>query len=408
MKKLIIIFVTVLLFSSCQKNTDPYVPAIDFLGDKKASQLISGDNEFAFELFKEVHNLTEEDNYMVSPLSVAIALGMTYNGTDGTTKTAFEETLGFEGFTRHEINVIHGALIDHLLKVDPKVTFEIANSIWVNQNYTLLREFADSNAYYYDAEINSMDFYSQGAVDIINNWISDKTHEKITEVLNEIPPVTVMYLINALYFYGSWQYEFDKEQSGPMNFKLEDGSINEVEGMAMTATLPLVYEDKFTAVELPYGSDKFSMVVMIPKSEYTVEEVINELSVESWEDWTDKLHETEMTLKMPKFKYEFKTLLNDHLKNMGLGVAFGGGAEFPLMVEEFQNLFISRVIHKTFIDVNEEGTEAAAVTVVEVGNTSVGETPLININRPFLYTIREKTSGALVFMGKVGRPGSTD
>ncbi len=405
MKKLFILFATALLFGSCQKDTDSYTPAIDFQGDKKASQLIAGDNEFAFELFKEVHNLTDDDNYMVSPLSVAIALGMTYNGADGTTKTAFEETLGFSGFTRHEINEIHGALINHLLKVDPKITFEIANSIWVNQNYSLLTEFADTNAYYYNAEINSMDFYQQGAVDIINNWISDKTHEKITEVLDAIPPATVMYLINALYFYGSWQYEFDKEISGPMNFTYEDGSKDEVDGMTITASLAFVNEEKFTAVELPYGNDKFSMLIMLPRSEYNIEDVIDELSVESWESWTSDLNETEITLNMPKFKYEFKTLLNDHLINMGLGVAFSGGAEFPLMVEESQDLFISRVIHKTFIDVNEEGTEAAAVTVVEIRETSSGGGPLsVTIDRPFLYTIREKSSGALVFMGKVGKP----
>jgi len=406
MKKLFILFATVFLFSSCQKETDSYTPAIDFKGDKKASQLIAGDNEFAFELFKEVHNLTDEENYMVSPLSVAIALGMTYNGADGTTKTAFEETLGFSGFTRHEINEIHGALINHLLKADPKVTFEIANSIWVNKNYTLLTEFSDSNSYYYNADINSIDFYEQGAVDIINNWISDKTHEKITEVLDAIPPATVMYLINALYFYGSWQYEFDTKMSGPMNFTYDDGSTAKVDGMTTTAGLAFVNEEKFTAIELPYGNDKFSMVIMLPRSEYNIEDVIDELSVESWGNWTADLSETEITLNMPKFKYEFKTLLNDHLTNMGLGVAFGGGAEFPLMVEESQDLYISRVIHKTFIDVNEEGTEAAAVTVVEMVNTSVGDGPLsVTIDRPFLYTIREKTSGTLVFMGKVGRPG---
>ncbi|MCF8378075.1 MAG: serpin family protein [Bacteroidales bacterium] len=406
MKKLMYLFAGIFLFNSCQEKTDPYVPSIDFQSDKKAAQLIAADNVFAFELFKEVDQLAEEENYMVSPLSVAIALGMTYNGSDGSTKTAFEETLGFSGFTRHEINTIHGALIEHLLKVDPKVTFEIANSIWVNQNYTLLSEFADSNAYYYGAEIRSMNFYSPDALGIINGWVSDKTHEKITEVLDAIPPATVMYLINALYFYGSWQYEFDKEQSAPMNFTFEDGSSDMVDGMAMTATLPIAYQDKYTAIDLPYGSNKFSMTVLLPKDNFNVDNIIEEMNAQSWEIMTGNLTETNLTLRMPKFKYEFKTLLNDHLANMGLGVAFRGGAEFPLMVEESQDLYISRVIHKTFIDVNEEGTEAAAVTVVEIRETSTGGGELtINIDKPFLYVIREKTSGTLVFMGKVGNPG---
>jgi serpin B len=396
----------VLLLNSCEQQPgDDYKPSIDFREDKKAAALISSDNSFALDLFKEVYESEESENYMISPLSVAIALGMTYNGTDGETKTAFEEALRLNGLDRHEINRIHGELIRHLMKVDPKVTMEIANSIWVNHFYTLLQAFADTNRYYYDAEINSLDFANPGSVDVINNWVSDKTHEKITEVLDQIPGGTVMYLINALYFYGTWKYEFDEKDNLPLNFRFEDGSKRQVQAMQMESDLAYNENEKFRMAELPYGNDKYSMMIMVPNEGYGIADIKDAMSFENWMDWMQDLQSTSMKIQLPKFKFEYKTLLNQVLSDMGLGVAFGGGAEFPLMVEESQDLYISRVIHKTFVDVNEKGTEAAAVTVVEIRETSAIDTPMLfTVDKPFLFVIREKTSNAIVFMGKVGNP----
>ena len=166
MKKILFMLIAAMvLFTACNKNTDnPYVPPIDFSGNKKAADLIQADNEFAFDLMDEIIGSENEDNFMISPLSVAIALGMTYNGSEDDTKTAFEETLRLDGFTRPEINYIHKSLIEHLLKVDPKVTMEIANSIWLNNLFTFKQAFADTNAYYYDAEMRSLDFYSPSSV----------------------------------------------------------------------------------------------------------------------------------------------------------------------------------------------------------------------------------------------------
>ena len=405
MKNLIYFFSLVILLGSCSTEPDPYIPEIDFQNDKKASQLISSDNAFALDLFKEVHILAEDENYMISPLSVAIALGMTYNGSDMDTKIAFEETLRLNGLSRSEINRIHGSLIELLLKIDPKITFEIANSIWVNHFYTLQQEFADTNRYYYDAEINSLDFGDGATRDIINAWCEDKTHGKVKEVLDQVPPDVVMYLINALYFYGSWTYEFDKEDNRPISFKLEDGTTKSVEGMRLEAGLNVLYKENFSLLELPYGNEKYSMLIMLPGEENSVEDILDQFSVENWNSWMNAMSKTNLNIHIPKFKYEFKTLLNEPLINMGLGVAFGGGADFSLMVRESRDLFISRVIHKTFIDVNEKGTEAAAVTVVEIRETSAGPGTEFVVDKPFVYVIKEKTSGAIVFMGKVGNPG---
>ena len=407
MKKFLIIVCATSLMIGCQKQDVPgYKPAIDFQNDKKAETLIASDNLFALDLFKEVYSLEEEDNFMISPLSVSIALGMTYNGASGTTKTAFEEALRLSGLTRHEINYIHGALITHLTKVDPKVTVEIANSIWVNKFYTLLQEFADTNRFYYDAEINSLDLYAPGAVDIINQWVSDKTHEKITEVLDQIPPDVVMYLINALYYYGTWKYEFNEENNLPIQFELENGMNKEVEGMRLESDLPYYSNGDLRITELPYGNDKFSMMILLPGDNTEVNDMVDDISMDNWNQWISDMDTVGLDLQLPKFSFEYKTLLNDALINMGLGIAFSGAAEFPLMVEESQSLYISRVIHKTFVDVNEKGTEAAAVTVVEIRETSAGPgsaVPFV-VNKPFLFVIREKTSNAIVFMGKVGEP----
>lgn len=399
------LFFAIILNSCEQQPGDDYIPSIDFREDKKAVALISSDNSFALDLFREVYQSEENDNYMISPLSVAIALGMTYNGADGETKTAFEETLRLTGLDRHEINRIHGELIRHLMKVDPKVTMEIANSIWVNHFYTLLEAFADTTIYYYDAELSSLDFADPGSVDVINNWVSDKTHDKIKEVLDQIPGGTVMYLINALYFYGTWKYEFDEKDNLPLNFRFEDGGERQVQAMQMEADLEYYVDEKFRMAELPYGNDKYSMMIMVPNEGNGTADIKNEMSFENWMSWMQNLHSTTMKIQLPKFNFEYKTLLNQVLSDMGLGVAFRSGAEFPLLVEESQDLHISRVIHKTFVDVNEKGTEAAAVTVVEIRESSAIDTPMLfSVDKPFLFVIREKTSKAIVFMGKVGNP----
>jgi serine protease inhibitor len=406
--KLILIIVAV-FFSSCNKENQEYISTIDFSNDKKAAWLIQSDNEFAFDLMDEVLKNEELENFMISPLSVSMALGMTYNGSDGDTKTAFEQTLGLNGFTRSEINYIHGVLLNHLIKVDPKVTMKIANSIWLNDLFSYQTAFADTNRYYYQAQINTLDFSSPSSLDVINNWVDDKTNGKITEVLNEIPSKAVMYLINALYFYGNWTYQFEEKENFKISFNYDDGSRDMVDGMTVTTDL-LMYQNKaFKMIELPYGDEKYSMLILIPEEGYHVKDISNMLDNESYKDYVSNIHKVNgVELQMPKFKYEYKTILNDPLIDMGLGVAFTENAEFPLMINETSDLAISRVIHKTYIDVNEKGTEAAAVTAIEMVLTSVGEEEIVKVDKPFLYIIREKTSNAIVFMGKVGNPEYKD
>jgi serine protease inhibitor len=354
---------------------------------------------------KETDKLNSESNFMISPLSVAMALGMTYNGAENQTKQAFEQTLRYDGMSRSDINRIHGDLLTYLLKADPKVAMEIANSIWVDHLFTLMKAFADTNTYYYKAEVASVDFSSPGAEDIINNWVSDKTHDKITSIIDEIPSSAVMYLINAIYFYGTWTMKFDRDQTSDMAFTYGDETTGTVKAMKIKADVDYYGNDLFSAIELPYGDGKFVMDVLLPDEGNTVTDVIDWLALHSDGKWFDDFHKAnDLLIRLPKFKFEYETLLNKPLQNMGLAIAFSGNADFSGMLENAKNLAISRVIHKTYIGVDEKGTEAAAVTAVEIELTSAGPGASFIVNRPFLFIIREKETASVLFTGKVGRP----
>ncbi len=396
---------SVSILTSCQKkengNRDPGYLA----SDKKVAELIKSDNAFAFDLLEQTDMINGSDNYMISPLSVSMALGMTYNGAENDTKQAFEQTLRLNGMSRYNLNRIHGDLRDFLVRADPKVTLEIANSIWVHDAFTLMKAFRDTNTYYYNAEVTNLDFHSANATEIINNWVLENTHDKIPEILDNIPSDAVMYLINAIYFKGTWKYAFKEDETGDIPFHYADGSTGNVTAMRINGDFKYYRNDLFNALELPYGDGKFVMDVLLPLESKSVSNVIGWLAGSSDDNWYNDFYEAKgLAVTLPKFKFEYGTLLNDPLTNMGLGIAFTSSADFSGMLEEEKNLAISRVIHKTFIDVNEKGTEAAAATAVEITYTSVSEPSSFIVNRPFLFIIREKSTGAVVFTGCVGRP----
>jgi serpin B len=394
------------ILSSCEKSDEPLKkepPQIKLR--EKSAEIIEADKSFGFELFREVYNLSEEDNLMISPLSVSYALGMTYNGAAGTTLEAFRDVLHFEDLTNEEVNESYKDLMGQLVTLDDQVEFSIANSIWYRLGFEVLSEFIATNQEYFDAAIEEIDFSDPKTLEIINQWIEDKTNGKIQDMLDFIPGSAVMYLINAIYFNALWKYEFDKEKTYEDNFMLADGSGHLTDYMVVNGTFNYTSNEDFRAVELPYGDSAFSMVVMLPSGEKTVSDLIANLDTEHWDSWFDNSSMTNVQVELPKFKYGFKSLLNDPLCNLGLGVAFSGAADFT-RIRPSGGLYISRVIHQTFIDVKEEGTEAAAATIVEIREISViDEGPVIfKADKPFLYLIKENSTGAIVFMGKVGRP----
>ena len=389
---------------SCEK-TDPEPNPHEIQLTQKGKVLVEADNLFGIKLFKEVLQAEEpETNVMISPLSVSLALAMTYNGADGDTKEAMEETLELAGLTTNQINENYKFLIDALSSVDPKVLMNIANSIWYKYTFPVEQDFIDVNQDYYYAEVSPLDFGDPNAVNTINGWIANKTNDLITEVLDYIPVDAVMYLINAIYFKGIWKFEFDEADTEEEPFYLNDGTTKDVPMMVQEESFNYLSNDWVQAVEMPYGQGNYNMIVLLPQTGKTLDEVVDALTNETWNSWLgDFQKEDKVVIHLPRFKFEYENLLNEELINMGMGIAFNGfNADFSKINPDRQ-LCISRVIHKSFIEVNEEGTEAAAVTVVEIIETSYpGETFIsFRVNQPFLFAIKEKYTNTIIFIGRV-------
>lgn len=396
------------LFSCESEQPEPQGSKINI--SKTTAEIVKADNAFGIDLFKRaVAGDPGADNIFISPTSVALALAMTYNGAAGQTKSDMENALRKSGFTAGEINASYKELTDALLSVDPRVLLEIANSIWYRDGFTVLDDFIEVNQSFYSAEVNSLDFSLPAAPDVINAWVAEKTHDKILTVVNEIPPEVMMYLINAIYFKGIWRSEFDEKETRDEIFRLPDGSEPEVPMMHQQDTFMYGNAGQFSLIELPYGQGNYSMVVLLPEYGSTPDAILAELTPEKWEEWLALMSEREVVLQLPKFRFEYSNLLNDELTGMGMGIAFTEMADFS-GINGSGNLYISKVLHKSFVEVNEEGTEAAAVTAVEISLTSFpdpGQPVHFIVNRPFLFVIREKDTGALVFMGRVNNPLTT-
>jgi len=403
---LILLLLSGLFMVSCEKQENIKDEPKKITVSKTTEQVIAADNLFGIELFQRVLANDTADNIFISPTSVALALAMTYNGADGDTKSAMQETLRKQGLTPEELNQSYNALIDALVSVDPKVLLEIANSIWYRNDIEVLSEFIGVNQTYYDAEVNSLVFNDQ-AKDIINGWVADKTHDKIKEVLDFIPPDAIMYLINAIYFKGIWRSEFDKEKTSELPFYLPEGTPVQVPTMQQQDTFRYVKNDLLSAVELPYGHGNFSMVILLPNEGKTAGDIVSSLTIDNWNAWMQGLSEKDVVIHLPRLKFEYEKLLNQDLADMGMGIAFSGAADFS-KIDSTRDLCISRVIHKTFVEVNEEGTEAAAVTVVEIRETSYPgpqEQPVyFYVDRPFVFIIKERDTGAMLFVGRVNNP----
>jgi serpin B len=389
-----------ILLSGCSQ--DIVSPEFDY--NLKSAKVIETNNEFGLELLRTVFDATDEANVMISPASVSIALGMAYNGAEDITRDAFEEVLNYEGLTREEVNEITKELIHVLLTNVTGNLLEIANSMWYDEGFPVEPEFISLNSHYYDAEVNEIDFSGADAVNAINDWVNNKTHGKIEEIIDAIDPAVMMILINAIYFNCVWEVEFDPDNTQKANFYNENGSLfGKVDMMELESSFKVAGNTSFRAVELPYKNGKFSMYLFLPSEESSVDQLVRELDGATWKNWIDSFAEEEdFTVYMPRFEFEFERSLAEDLKGMGLDIAFTEDADFSGISPI--DLYIADVIHKTYIKVNEEGTEAAAITAIVMETTSIGPLSQIRLDRPFLFAITEKSSKSILFMGKVAEP----
>jgi len=363
------------------------------------------DNYFTFKIFKEVSALQEDPNTFFSPLSLNIALGMLYNGASGETRIEMAEVLGLADLTETEINEYYQKMMLALLEIDPLTEIGIANSIWYREGLPVKQPFIDINQQYFDAMVRALDFNSPDAADIINKWCADKTKDKIEEIVdNPIPKDVVMYLINALYFKSKWQFEFDKANTKQDDFTKANGGKIKVNMMEQTASLPFYADQYLQCVEMPYGNQAFSMVAILPDKNMKIDQLVDYLDNTKWQNIVNNLQEKNVQLKLPRFKIECDIPLNNPVKNVGMQQIFYGGlrniADAPLAV--------SNIKQKTFVEVNEEGTEAAAVTSIEIWVTSIAPPEISYVpffaDRPFLYLIKEKSTGVILFIGRMDEP----
>jgi serpin B len=403
-KFLTILMVVSLSFSECSNHNGPVGDPGDIVLTEKSLQLVKSDNSFSFNLFSKIPE-DRQHNVMISPLSVSLALSMTLNGADGTTKTAMQNVLGFESLTQDEINQIYLDLISALKKADPKVVLNIANSIWIKNGFPVLKSFTDVNKNYFDASVTNLDF-DQAAINTINNWVNTNTNGKIPTILDSISPNEIMFLINAIYFNGKWLYQFDPAKTVNSDFALAGGQSVSVPMMKIKEKFAYSVQSGYKALKMPYGRGKFQMIILLPDEGTSPSEIAGQLDRTKWEDLNSSLiNPVEIDVWLPKFQYSWEIQLNQILSDLGMAVAFDpNSANFAKINSDIQ-LYITKVKHKTFIKVNEEGTEAAAVTSVGVGMTAVPVNPLeFHVNRPFLYLITEEDTGAILFMGRVENP----
>ena len=361
--------------------------------------LVAGSNAFAFDLLRQINSSERDSNVFVSPLSASMALGMTSNGAAGSTYDAFHNTLRFGDAGRQNVNDGYKSLITLLTSLDPSTDFRIANSIWYERTFPVKDAFLSESKSYFNADVRPLDFAKSASVDTINAWVNDATAKKIPKILDSIDPDEVMFLINAIYFKGSWQQQFDKANTQDAPFYPLNGGSQTAPLMHRQGSIRVMRAPDLTAVDLYYGNSAFAMSILLPDSASDVNTLSQSLTGDRWKTILDSFEERPVNLYMPRFRIEWAKLLNNDLSAMGLGIAFTQSADFSQMSDE--PLQISRVVQKTFVDVNEEGTEAAAVTAVGIIATSVSLPVTIRFDRPFVFAIRERFSGAILFIGKI-------
>jgi serine protease inhibitor len=402
-----ILFIISLTFLSCNKEpietfpTDPV--QINLTADQVS--LIESENSFAFDIFmKVVENSTESENIIISPLSISAALSMTLNGANGATRDSMLEALRVNGLTPEIINNSYKNLTESLLNVDKRVLISIANSVWTEKNFVVKKPFTDILTGFYDAESKTFDIADPLVPTLINSWIESKTNGLIKNMVDKLDDNTVMLLINAIYFKGKWKFQFDKTNTVQESFYKPGGVTAQVPMMKQTSDFKIYTAKGFTVAEFPYGQANFVMDLIIPDDKNGINSITPMINNSSFNQWLNNMYARKTDLSFPRFKYGYKKQLNDILTDMGMGIAFTDNADFS-NISSYIPLRISSVNHQAFIETNEEGTEAAAATVVGIIATSEPAGPFVlKIDHSFLYIIRETTTNSILFMGRVADP----
>lgn len=425
MKKSVTLLLAFLAFATACQNEDvpfqektenpeiptPAVQPTPTVGNERKSialtkaeeELTAQNTDFAFDFFRAMEAQPFSKGQAVwSPISVSIALSMTANGAAGETLKEMTDGLGFKGFDLEQINAFNQKLLAELTTLDCTTTLAFANSLWLNLGFKPLDAFAKTLAESYDAESRQLDFST--AVPIINQWCEEKTNGCIKNLLEQLDAASKCVLLNACYFKGGWKIPFMEELTQKKTFNNGDGTTCETDFMHGDGYFRYRKNDLFACVELPYGNEAFSLQVVLPNEGTDLSACINSLNAKSWNTFLKEMTPEIVRIELPKFKIEKKELLNESLQALGIRKAFGGKSDFSRLSAE--KIFINKVLQATYFCIDENGTEAAAVTGIFSDIENVGEeaqTKAIDFqaNRPFLFLLTEKSTGIVLFIGKV-------
>jgi serine protease inhibitor len=370
--------------------------------------LASAQNSFGFGLFSTLAAKEASENVFISPTSVAFALAMAWNGAAGETRDAMSRALELQGMTPDEVNRASASLMPALEQADPAVKLHIANSLWAKRGLEFKTNFMERNRQFFKAQITTLDFADPGASATINRWVAQNTAGRIEKIVDGIDANAILFLVNAIYYKGKWADEFRKELTTQQPFTLGSGKRKQVPMMTQSGRYQYYETPDFQAISLPYGKKRWNLRIFLPAKGRSLPQFLKGLTASNWDNWMRSFRKRDGDILLPRFRVEYESELSDALKALGMAVAFDKSrADFSGMIESSERAFINRVKHKTFVEVNEEGTEAAAATSAEVSVTSA-QPPVerfrMVVDRPFFCAIRDDETGAVLFLGAVNSP----
>ena len=389
----------IFLLQACSDEDYDYLPdAEPIVLDTKYDNKISGDNDFAFTLFKTV-NRFDNSNVCISPLSVGMSLSMALNGAAGKTLEEIETVLEISGYSPAEVNEYAQTLREALVNADPSSRLSFENSIWYRLGFYVENSFVHLNQKYHKAEISALDFRDAGAVTRVNERVAKKTNNKITEIINEIPDDMIMYFINTACFKGSWKFGFLLENTHTQPFFSDSNEMRDVQMMRQTGSFGYYMDENASYLELPYGNGAFSMTILLPHKEKSVAGIIDDLNSAGWEKINSGLKQTVVNVQLPRFKVECDYDLQDQiLPDLGMQSPFIPRLADFRGINKNRDLYISNIKHKTMIEVDEDGLVPAGF--------KISESPSVEyiMNKPFAFIIKEKSTGIILFTGKINHP----
>jgi len=362
-------------------------------------------NGLAFQLLAQCRQSLPQTNFFLSPAGLAFALSMVQNGAQGETLRQIMATLELSNLPPPRLNEANKALLDHLSKLDPTIKLEIANAIWIDQKASIKPDFISVNRRAYDAEVGTGNFQDPATVKTINAWVSARTHEKIPTILEPpLDPSLRLILLDAIYFKGDWLAPFDPKLTRELPFTLGNGQTAPLPRMSHEGHYNYDEQNGFQAVELPYVGGEISMFVFLPKGR--LDEFLKTFTLADFDASFQRMRSLKGTVELPRFKLKNEYDLTRVLPPMGMPLAFTAQADFGALSDE--PLFISFVKQKTYVAVNEQGTEAAAVTGIAVAMAAVrrAEPPPFHfvVDRPFFMAIRERQTRLILFLGAISDP----